>query len=160
MGSKGRPYYRIVVAPTVASRGGRFVEQLGTYDPLKEPSAVQLDKERTLRWLKEGAQFTETIQRLLEREGIMSEFEGGKPPKKARRKPVKARVKPPKPEPKPKKPKPAPAPPAEGEPAAEAVAEDTQAEAAVATDSTEAPAEAEAADPAADEAPAEPTEEA
>ena len=93
MGTKGRPFYRIVAAPTSAGRDGRFVEQLGHYDPLQEPSLVKVDKERVLHWLKNGASPSDTLIRLLKKEGIWEEFEGAKPEKKPRRKPVQARVK-------------------------------------------------------------------
>lgn len=109
MGTKGRPFYRIVAAPTSAGRDGRFVEQLGHYDPLQEPSLVKVDKERVLHWLQNGASPSDTLIRLLKKEGIWEDFESSRPGKKARRKPVKARVKREKPV-KEKKRKPAPAP--------------------------------------------------
>jgi small subunit ribosomal protein S16 len=76
MGSKGRPYYRIVAAPSTASRTGRFVELLGNYDPLKEPSLVNMDRARVMHWLQNGASASDTLVRLLKREGLWSEFEG------------------------------------------------------------------------------------
>ena len=153
MGTKGRPFYRIVAAPTSAGRDGRFVEQLGHYDPLQEPSLVKVDKDRVLHWLKSGASPSDTLIRLLKKEGIWEDFEGAKPEKKPRRKPVQARVKKEKPV-KEKKRKPAPvaeeeAAPAE-EPEVQAAAEETAVEEPVA----EAPAE-EAEAPAAEDAPAE-----
>jgi small subunit ribosomal protein S16 len=93
MGTKHRPFYRIVAAPTSAARDGRFVEHLGHYDPLQEPSLVKIDKERVLHWLKNGASPSDTLVRLLKREGIWEEFEAGRPAAKPKRKPVKARVK-------------------------------------------------------------------
>lgn len=119
MGTKGRPYYRIVAAPSAAGRSGRFVEQLGNYDPLKEPSLVNMDKERMMHWLTNGASASETLVRLLKKEGVWTDFEGTKPGKKARRKPVKARVK----TEKPVRIKKKKAKPVEEAPAAEAVAE-------------------------------------
>lgn len=106
MGSKGKPFYRIVATPSTAARDGRFVEQLGTYDPLKSPAEVKVNRQRTLEFLKTGASPSETVEKLLKKEGTWSEWEGLKGPTKPRRKPAKARVKPPKPEPKPKKAKP------------------------------------------------------
>lgn len=93
MGTKARPYYRIVAAPSVAGRNGRFVELLGNYDPLKEPSLVNVKRERVLEWLRNGASASDTLVRLLKREGVWEEYEGAKPEKKPRRKPVKAREK-------------------------------------------------------------------
>jgi len=145
MGTKGRPFYRIVAAPTSAGRDGRFVEQLGHYDPLQEPSLVKVDKDRVLHWLKNGASPSDTLIRLLKKEGIWEDFESGKPEKKPRRKPVQARVKKEKPV-KEKKRKPAPV-------AEEAAAEEAApAEAAAEEPVAEAPVE-EA--PAAEETPAE-----
>lgn len=69
-GRKKRPFYRIVVAHSEAPRDGRFIEILGTYDPMKEPAEVKIDKERVMHWLKEGAEPTDTVKSLLRREGI------------------------------------------------------------------------------------------
>lgn len=70
MGAKKRPFYRVVVADTRSPRDGRFVEEIGYYDPLKKPSQVKIDRERALYWLKAGAQPTETVSTLLKRAGI------------------------------------------------------------------------------------------
>ncbi|KAA0226200.1 MAG: 30S ribosomal protein S16 [Armatimonadetes bacterium] len=113
MGAKKRPYYRIVVAPSLSSRDGSVVEEVGRYDPLQNPSKVTLDRERALHWLKVGANPTETVRRLLEKDGVWAEYESTLPAKKPRRKPVKPRVKTPKPV-KEKKRK-APPPPVEAE---------------------------------------------
>lgn len=111
MGTKGRPYYRIVAAPSTAARDGQFVEQLGTYDPLVDPPAVTLSRERALHWLLNGAQVSEVVERLFKREGVWEEFEKQKPAKKAKRKPVKPRVKEEKPvKPRKRKPRPEPEP--------------------------------------------------
>lgn len=139
MGSKGKPFYRIVATPSTAARDGRFVEQLGTYDPLKSPAEVKLDRQRTLEFLKTGASPSETVEKLLKKEGTWSEWEGLKGTTKPRRKPTKARVKPPKPAPKPKKAKPIADPAPEAETVEEAA---VQVEAA--TESSE-PTAAEAA---------------
>jgi len=74
MGNKGRPFYRIVVARSTAARNGSFVEVLGTYDPLTRPSTVKLDGERALHWLLTGAQPTETMAHILQREGVLGKF--------------------------------------------------------------------------------------
>ena len=149
MGTKGRPFYRIVAAPTSAGRDGRFVEQLGHYDPLQEPSLVKVDKDRVLHWLKNGASPSETLVRLLKKEGIWEDYESGKTAPKPRRKPVKARVKKEKPV-KEKKRKPAPEPVAE-----EATTEETAAPEAVAEEApVEAAAEETAVEVAEEAAPA------
>ncbi|MBR5931961.1 MAG: 30S ribosomal protein S16 [Lachnospiraceae bacterium] len=70
MGKKKAPYYRIIVADGRSPRDGRFIEAIGTYDPNQEPSAVKIDKEAAERWLKNGAQPTETVAKLLKAEGI------------------------------------------------------------------------------------------
>lgn len=74
MGTKGRPFYRIVVAKSTAARNGSFVEVLGTYDPLTKPSTVKLDGEKALKWLLTGAQPTETTAHILQREGVLEKF--------------------------------------------------------------------------------------
>ncbi len=69
-GRKKRPFYRIVVAHSEAPRDGRFIEILGTYDPMKDPAEVKIDKERVIHWLKEGAEPSDTVKSLLKKEGI------------------------------------------------------------------------------------------
>ena len=64
MGSKKNPFYRIVVADSRYPRNGRFIEEIGTYDPLQEPSAVKVDAQA---WIKTGAQPTETVKALLKK---------------------------------------------------------------------------------------------
>ena len=71
MGAKKAPFYRIVVADSRFPRDGRFIEELGTYDPKAEPSAVKVDAEKVKEWIKNGAQPTETIRRLLKKENIL-----------------------------------------------------------------------------------------
>jgi small subunit ribosomal protein S16 len=65
MGGKKRPFYRVVVAHSEAPRDGRFIEQVGYYDPRRQPPVVQLDSEKLERWLNEGAEPTETVLRLM-----------------------------------------------------------------------------------------------
>lgn len=97
MGMKARPYYRVIAAHDLTSRDGRFIDQLGTYDPITEPATIKIDKEKALKWLHEGAQPSDTVIRLLKIDGIWAEWQSSKPTAKTRRKPVKARVKTPKP---------------------------------------------------------------
>lgn len=70
MGSKGAPFYRIVVADARAPRDGRFVEEVGYYDPTKEPSVIKFDQELASKWLSQGAQPTETVKKLLKIAGV------------------------------------------------------------------------------------------
>jgi len=65
-GAKKRPYYRVVVANAQARRDGRFIEQVGVYNPCSEPQLVQLDMEKVDQWLKNGAQPTDTVKRLID----------------------------------------------------------------------------------------------
>lgn len=64
-GSKKRPFYRIVVADSRSPRDGRFVDQIGTYDPAFDPARVTLKKDTTERWLKAGAKPSETVRKLI-----------------------------------------------------------------------------------------------
>jgi small subunit ribosomal protein S16 len=70
MGAKKRPFYRVIVADSRSPRDGRFIETLGTYNPLKEPAEVILKTERVQLWLSRGAQPSDTVQRLLARQGF------------------------------------------------------------------------------------------
>ena len=71
MGAKKAPFYRIVVADSRYPRDGRFIEQLGTYDPLKEPAEIKVDAERAQAWIKNGAQPTDTVKNLLKKAGVI-----------------------------------------------------------------------------------------
>ena len=71
MGAKKVPFYRFVVADSRFPRDGRFIEELGTYDPLKEPSEIKIDAEKVKEWIKNGAQPTETVKTLLKKHGIL-----------------------------------------------------------------------------------------
>jgi small subunit ribosomal protein S16 len=71
MGAKKAPFYRIVVADSRFPRDGRFIEELGTYNPLKEPSEIKVDAERAQKWVKDGAQPTETVRVLLKKAGVL-----------------------------------------------------------------------------------------
>ena len=70
MGQKKAPFYRIVVADSRAPRDGRFIEEIGTYDPTVEPSAVSFNEEAAKKWLSNGAQPTEVVAKLLKQAGI------------------------------------------------------------------------------------------
>ncbi len=70
-GAKKSPFYRIVVADSRYPRDGRFIEQLGTYNPLVEPAEVKVDAERAQAWIKTGAQPTDTVKRLLKQAGVL-----------------------------------------------------------------------------------------
>lgn len=70
MGQKKAPYYRIVVADARSPRDGRFIEEIGTYDPNQEPSAYSVDEEAAKRWLANGAQPTEVVGRIFKLAGI------------------------------------------------------------------------------------------
>ncbi len=77
-GGKKSPYYRIVVSDRRFSRAGKFVEQVGTYDPKKDPTEVQFKEEKVLQWLRKGAQPTPTVRQLLIRTGISKKLAEGK----------------------------------------------------------------------------------
>ena len=67
MGAKKAPYYRVVVADSRYPRDGRFIEEIGTYDPLTEPATINIDMERANYWISNGAQPTDTVRGLLKR---------------------------------------------------------------------------------------------
>ena len=67
MGAKKAPYYRVVVADSHSPRDGRFIEEIGTYDPLAKPSYVKIDMERAKYWIANGAQPTDTVRGLLKK---------------------------------------------------------------------------------------------
>jgi len=69
-GTKKKPFYRIVAADVESPRDGRFLELLGTYDPMVEPAAVTLKEDRIKYWLNEGAKPSQTVQSILKREGV------------------------------------------------------------------------------------------
>lgn len=73
-GRKKRPFYRLVAADVRASRDGVFLERLGHYNPLAEPADVVIDEEKALKWLRNGAQPTDTAKRLLSQNGIWKKF--------------------------------------------------------------------------------------
>ncbi len=71
MGAKKVPFYRVVVADSRFPRDGRFIEQVGTYNPMVEPAAVEFDGEKVKKWIANGAQPTDTVKRLLKQKGII-----------------------------------------------------------------------------------------
>lgn len=78
MGSKRKPFYRIVVADSRSPRDGRFIEEIGYYNPIVEPVQVKIDEESVLKWLSNGAQPSDTVRNILSREGIMQKFHDSK----------------------------------------------------------------------------------
>jgi small subunit ribosomal protein S16 len=82
-GRKKLPSYRVVVADSEAPRDGRFIERVGTYDPRENPARFQVDEELILRWLRKGAQPTETVRNLLKKAGIWKKYMDGKREKTA-----------------------------------------------------------------------------
>jgi small subunit ribosomal protein S16 len=83
-GAKKAPHYRIVVADARAPRDGRFIEILGEYHPMDQPSTIKVDGERALYWLRNGAQPTDQVKKLLRIEGVWEEFKPGDQPKRDR----------------------------------------------------------------------------
>lgn len=71
MGAKKAPFYRIVVADSRYPRDGRFIEEVGYYDPTKDPSVIKIDEEKAKTWLANGAQPTDTVKALLKIQGIV-----------------------------------------------------------------------------------------
>ena len=71
MGSKKAPYYRVIVADSSYPRNGRFIEEVGTYDILKNPSEFKVDAEAVKKWIANGAQPTDTVKALLKKNGVI-----------------------------------------------------------------------------------------
>ena len=71
MGAHKKPFYRVVVADSRTPRNGKFIEEIGTYDPLKDPSEIIIDNEAAKRWLSNGAQPTDTVRALLKKSGAI-----------------------------------------------------------------------------------------
>lgn len=78
MGAKKKPFYRIVVADSRSPRDGRFIEELGYYNPISEPKEVKIDDEKAVKWLKDGAKPTNTVNNLFKKNGIIDKFEESK----------------------------------------------------------------------------------
>ena len=71
MGAKKQPFYRVIVADERSPRNGRFIEELGYYNPLTEPATIKIDADKAKEWIKNGAQPTETVRVLLKKAGIV-----------------------------------------------------------------------------------------
>lgn len=74
MGAKKKPFYRIVAADSRTQRDGRFIEIVGTYNPLVEPAEVKIDEDKVIKWLNDGAIPTDTIKSIFSKSGIMKKF--------------------------------------------------------------------------------------
>ncbi len=72
MGAKKRPFYRVVVADSRSPRDGRFIEEIGYYDPTKEPAVIKIDEDKAIRWIQNGAQPTDTARSLLRKTGVLN----------------------------------------------------------------------------------------
>ncbi len=91
MGAKKRPFYRVVVADQRSPRDGRFIENIGKYHPLEDPSLIEIDEAKALEWLRKGAQPSQSVQVLLTKVGIWEKFEAERPkPNAAAKKDTKA----------------------------------------------------------------------
>ncbi|GEA91473.1 30S ribosomal protein S16 [Leuconostoc mesenteroides] len=95
MGAKKRPFYRVVIADSRSPRDGRFIEIVGTYNPISQPAEIKLDEEKILSWLGNGAQPSDTVRNLLSNAGILAKYNesksGKKPAKKATTKEASAK---------------------------------------------------------------------
>ena len=89
LGDKKSPFYRVVVADARVARDGKYIEQIGTYNPLKTPAEININKELAEKWLKNGAQPTETTKSLLQTVGVL-EVKGNSTPKTNNKKKKKA----------------------------------------------------------------------
>lgn len=86
MGAKKRPFYRVVIADSRSPRDGRFIEIVGTYNPVTQPSEIKLDEEKILSWLGNGAQPSDTVRNLLSNAGILAKYNESKSGKKPAKK--------------------------------------------------------------------------
>lgn len=78
MGANKKPFYRIVVADSRSPRDGRFIEEIGYYNPVAEPKVVKIDDEKAVKWLSTGAQPTDTVKGLFAKNGVLEKFEASK----------------------------------------------------------------------------------
>lgn len=78
MGSKRKPFYRLVVADSRMPRDGRFIEEVGFYNPLSDTDSVKLDEEKLFAWLQKGAQPSDTVRSLLSKAGLMKKYHEAK----------------------------------------------------------------------------------
>ena len=77
MGAHKKPFYRIVVADVRAPRDGKFIEEIGYYNPMTEPKEIKIDEELAQKWINNGAQPTDTVQALFKNSGILKQEESG-----------------------------------------------------------------------------------
>ncbi len=89
LGATKRPFYRVVVADSRSPRDGRFIEQIGKYHPLEDPSLIEIDGDRALYWLNNGAQPTPQVRNLLTIQGVWATFESSRAPAAKAGKPAK-----------------------------------------------------------------------
>ena len=82
MGAKKKPFYRVIAADSRSPRDGRFIEEVGYYDPTKVPAEINIKEEVALKWLNQGAQPTDTVRSLFSKAGIMKKFHESKMTKK------------------------------------------------------------------------------
>ncbi len=75
-GATKQPHYRIVVADARAPRDGKYIDLIGHYDPLTEPATIKVDAEKAARWIQQGAQMTESVQKLFTRAGVLDQVRG------------------------------------------------------------------------------------
>lgn len=78
MGAKKSPFYRVVVADSRSPRDGRYIEVVGTYNPVAEPAIVEINEELALKWLQTGAKPSDTVRNLFSKQGIMEKFHNAK----------------------------------------------------------------------------------
>ena len=71
LGAKKAPFYRVVVADERSPRDGKFIDEIGYYNPLRDPAEIKIDSEKATKWLNDGAQPTETVRALLKKSGIV-----------------------------------------------------------------------------------------
>jgi ribosomal protein S16 len=84
MGAKKRPFYRIVAADSRSPRDGKFIEIVGTYNPIMEPAEIKINSEVALKWLNQGAIPTDTVRDLLSKQGIMKAYHESKSTKEGK----------------------------------------------------------------------------
>jgi small subunit ribosomal protein S16 len=78
MGAHKAPVYRVVVSDSRSPRDGRFIEEIGIYNPVAQPTQVQIDEEKALKWLQNGAQASDTVRNLLSKAGVMKKYHESK----------------------------------------------------------------------------------
>ncbi len=78
IGAHKAPFYRVVVSDSRSPRDGRFIEEIGVYNPVTQPAQVQIDEEKALKWLQEGAQASDTVRNLLSKAGVLKKYHESK----------------------------------------------------------------------------------